>query len=609
MNTNKKQLFLTCFVYLLFFCFGCAKQKASNEIEKKPNVIVIMTDDMAWGDISYNGNKNINTPRIDQLSKEGASLSNFYVQQVCSPTRAEFLTGRYSHKMGVYDTSEGAERMNVDETTIAEVFKAAGYKTGMYGKWHNGMQYPYHPNARGFEDFYGFCSGHWGNYFAPMLEDNGKIVKGNGFIVDDFTDHAMKFMEENKEEPFFIYLAINTPHTPLQAPHKNWNNFKDKPLKMFSETHKKKEKPQKTNAALAMVENIDYNVGRINDKLEALDIKDETIVIFFSDNGPAFYRWNGGMKGKKGRPDEGGVLSPFFIQWPNRIKGGEVVNQIASVTDLLPTLAEMCEIPYATNHKLDGMSLNGLLTKGESSKSLEDRIILNQFYNKISIRNQKFRLAFTGELYDIEKDRKQLVDVSDQFPDVKKELVAHQERYAKEIKEYNPSEDKRPFILGHPDAIFTQIPARDAKPHGNIKRSNRWPNCSFMQDWTSINDSITWDVSVPSKGKYNVKLYYTCPEGDEGSEFSLTIGESVLDGKIVEAWDPPLQGADKDLYPRIESYVKDFKTLDLGEINIEKGDFRMTLKATKIPNKKVMDFRMLLFERLDKKEDLSMTLK
>ena len=173
-----RYLFLVCVVSALSFvaCSG------SNETER-PNVIIILTDDQGWGDLSVHGNSNINTPNIDELSARGASLENFYVCAVCSPTRAELLTGRYNFRGGVYSTGGGGERLDMDETTIAELFQNAGYSTAAYGKWHNGMQYPYHPNGRGFEDYYGFCSGHWGNYHSPMLEHNGQIVKGNGFMM------------------------------------------------------------------------------------------------------------------------------------------------------------------------------------------------------------------------------------------------------------------------------------------------------------------------------------------------------------------------------------------------------------------------------------------
>ena len=153
---------------------------------EKPNVVVILTDDQGWGDLSVHGNTNLNTPNIDRLVSQGMELERFYVCPICSPTRAEFMTGRYNPRTGVKSASRGEERMDLDETTIFESFKAAGYKTAAFGKWHNGMQPPYHPNARGIDEYYGFCSGHWGHYYSSMLEHNGEIVTGEGFIIDDF---------------------------------------------------------------------------------------------------------------------------------------------------------------------------------------------------------------------------------------------------------------------------------------------------------------------------------------------------------------------------------------------------------------------------------------
>jgi arylsulfatase A-like enzyme len=184
---------------------------------KQPNIIIFLSDDQGYGDFSITGNSNLQTPNIDRLAEEGVMFSHFYVCAACSPTRAEFLTGRYHIRSGVLSTSESGELFNLDETTIANLFKNAGYTTAAYGKWHNGTQYPYHPNGRGFDEFYGFSSGHWGNYFSPMLEHNGQIVRGEGYLPDDLTDKAIEFIENNKDNPFFVYIPYNTPHSPMQV--------------------------------------------------------------------------------------------------------------------------------------------------------------------------------------------------------------------------------------------------------------------------------------------------------------------------------------------------------------------------------------------------------
>ena len=201
------------------FCLmAAALCRASSAKAALPNVVIVLADDQGWGDLSVHGNTNLHTPNIDSLAASGALFERFFVCPVCSPTRAEFLTGRYHPRGGVFSTSTGGERLDLDEMTIAQTFKAAGYRTAAFGKWHNGMQYPYHPNARGFEEYYGFCSGHWGHYFSPVLEYNGQTVRGKGYVTDDFTNHALQFIEQNQEQPFFCYLPYCIPHSPMQVP-------------------------------------------------------------------------------------------------------------------------------------------------------------------------------------------------------------------------------------------------------------------------------------------------------------------------------------------------------------------------------------------------------
>ncbi len=573
---------------------GCSRiQQPAIE---KPNIIIILSDDQGWGDFSINGNTNLKTPNIDKLAKSGASFENFYVQPVCSPTRAEMLTGRYHARGGVYSTSAGGERLDLDETTIADVFKQAGYATAAYGKWHNGMQYPYHPNGRGFDDFYGFCSGHWGNYFDPMLEHNEELTTGKGFLIDDFTDHGIDFIEKNKNGPFLLYLPFNTPHSPMQVPDRWWNKFKDKEVEMRS----KPDDPEDlefTKAALAMCENIDWNVGRILNKLEELGIEENTIVLYFSDNGPNSWRWNGEMKGRKGSTDEGGVRAPLFIKWPGKIPGGKNIEQISGVIDLLPTLADLAGIDHGIGKPLDGVSLKSLLL--EEHPVWSDRLIFNHWRGKISVRSQRYRLDHEGALFDMENDRGQTSEVSASFPEVQEQLQAAKQYFQNEVLSELPEKDIRKFSLGHPDSKITQIPARDGIAHGNIQRSNRYPNCSFFTNWISIDDQISWEIEVVAEGDFEVTLYYTCPEGDEGSIFELSFGDNHLEGRIETVFDPPVRGAENDRVERGESYVKDFRPLNLGVIHLEQGRGQLDLRALEIPGTTVMDVRLLMFERMN----------
>lgn len=575
---------------LAIFLSSCQNNKKS----VKPNIIIILSDDQGWGDLSCNGNTNLSTPNIDKLAKAGVTFDRFYVCAVCSPTRAELLTGRYHVRSGVWSTGAGGERMDVDETTIAEIFKEAGYQTAAYGKWHNGMQPPYHPNNRGFDDFYGFCSGHWGNYFSPMLEHNGEIVQGNGFIIDDLTNHGIDFIEQNQTRPFFLYLPFNTPHSPMQAPAKFWKKYRDKPLKMFNRG-RQKEDTLFTKAALAMCDNIDWNVGRITKKVEELGLDENTIILYFSDNGPNSWRWNDGMKGRKGSTDEGGVRSPLIMKWKNHFKEGEKITTISSVTDLLPTLSDLAEITPLTQHPLDGVSLKPLLTGKEYQHN--DRIIFNYWNQKTSARNQKFRIDNNDRLFDMENDPGQTTNVAEKFPDEYAKLYKAKHDWIENVVSELNRDAKRPFTVGYSKSIYTQLPARDGIAHGNIIRSNRWPNSSYYLNWISTNDSITWPVDVLENGEFEVELFYTCPVNDVGSRVRLSCNNQILDYKISEAFDPPL--LDKsDIYPRGEGYVKPFKKVNMGRIQLKKGKGTLCLKALEIPGSQVMDFRLLMLKRI-----------
>jgi arylsulfatase A-like enzyme len=555
----------------------------------QPNVVVILSDDQGWGDLSVNGNTNLSTPNIDSLARDGATLENFYVCQVCAPTRAEFLTGRYYPRTGVSGVSRGQGRLNPDETTIADVFKSAGYATGAFGKWHNGTQPPYHPNYRGFDEYYGFTSGHWGHYFSPPLDHNGKKVRGNGFIVDDFTDHAIDFIKSNKNRPFFCYLTLNTPHSPMMVPDRFYEKFDGVDPNM-RHRDPEKEDVMMTRAALAMVENIDWNVGRLLGVLEDSGLAENTIVVYFSDNGPNSYRWNGGMKGRKGSIDEGGLRSPLLVRWPNQIRAGAKIRQIAGAIDLLPTLAELVQIDTTLKKPIDGRSLRPLLL--EESTSWEPRELLAIRKNEVSVRTQQYRLDSAGKLFDIAADPGQRDDVSREHPVVTARLAALAKRHESEMQKDFERFADRPFLVGYAES--TTLPARDGVEHGTIQRSAKPPNNSFFTHWTSPKDSITWDVDVAVAGQYEAIVYYTCAEGDQGASVTLAMesGESsssTAGTKVTEVFDPPLYDKSKERVEKSHYFVKDFEPLSLGKLNLKKGRGVLRLSADDIQGKRVID--------------------
>ncbi len=575
---------------------ACLNNEVGEDKPRGPNIILILADDQGWGDLSFNGNANLQTPHIDAIAKNGISFQNFYVQPVCSPTRAEILTGRYFPRTGVYSTSEGGERINSDETTIADILRKAGYQTAAYGKWHNGVQPPYHPNARGFDDYYGFASGHWGDYFSPILEHNGRMVQGRGFLADDITDKALDFITRWKYEPFFLFLPFNTPHSPMQVPDPFWERFRDKDLPQQYEGVEK-EDINFTRAALAMVENIDYNVGRLTGRLQELGLEENTILIYLSDNGPNGWRWNGGMRGKKGSTDEGGVRTPFFVQWKGSIQPGSSAKQIASAIDILPTVLNLAGLRPDLKKKLDGKDLTPLIF--QSGSDWQNRLVYNHWEGKTSIRSEKYRLDAQQRLYDLTTDPSQQRDLGDQYPALRDSLIQAGEKWLADVAAV-PGDPGRSYPLGHPDFEFTQLPARDGIPHGNIIRSNKFPNCSYFTQWLAISDFMSWELDVLQAGDFEVELYYTCAEKDLGAIVELALGDSHIVAKIDKANDPPLRGMEHDRYPRSESYVKDFVPMKLGTIRLKKGTGRLTLKALTIPGREAAEVRLILFKRINK---------
>lgn len=553
-------------------------------VPRRPNVLVMLTDDQGWGDLSIHGNTNLATPHIDSLARDGALFERFLACPLCAPTRAEFLTGRYHPRGGVHGVTTGTERLNLDETTIAQSFAAAGYATGLFGKWHNGSQYPYHPRGRGFDEFYGYCSGHWGHYHDHIAERDGEWQRSRGYLTDDLTEHALDFVDRHRAAPFFCYLAFNTPHSPFQVPDRHWDRFRDDPiaLRYAGPEH---EDLDTTRCALAMVENIDENVGRMLARLDALGLAEDTIVVFFGDNGPNSWRWNGGMKGRKGAVDEGGVRVPCLLRWPGHLPGGQRLTPIAGAIDLLPTLTGLAGVPRVGDKPLDGRDLGPLLRADQAD--WPDRRIFSRTGNRVSVRTQRWRMDDQGRLHDMQADPGQKRNVAAEQPAVAAELRAALDAWRAEL--LADTRDDRPFSVGYRAFPRTWLPARDGVADGAIARSSKHPNDSFYTDWTSLADTITWDVEVATDGEYEAIVSYTCRAENIGAELELTCGAASTRARVTEAHDPPLIGAAHDRVPREESYVKDFRPLSLGRLHLAPGRRKLTLRGVEKPGPGLVD--------------------
>ena len=333
----------------------------------RPNVVVVLADDMGYGDLGLFNDSRSRTPHLDALAADGVCLTQCYSgSPVCAPSRATLLTGRYPQRTGSIDTlhGRGLDRIALREVTVADCFRASGYRTGLVGKWHNGALDPrFHPNARGFDEFAGF-SGGFADYWDYTLDLNGTEVAGDGrYLTDVFTEHAVSFVRRHAREPLFLLVAYNAPHFPMQAPEEIVQRYVD-----AGET-------LGTALTYAMVEVMDEGVGRIDAALGELGLADNTIVVFSSDNGPYLGAWQGisldrfnyGWRGAKHYVFEGGIRVPALVRWPAGLGGGRVLPPMVHFADWLPTLAAAAGARLPVSVPLDGHDVGPVLA-GETDE-------------------------------------------------------------------------------------------------------------------------------------------------------------------------------------------------------------------------------------------------
>jgi arylsulfatase A-like enzyme len=417
----------------------------------RPNVLVIITDDQGYGDLGIHGNPKLRTPHLDRMARQSVRLRQFYVAPVCSPTRASLLTGRYNYRTGVVDTLLGRSIMDPVELTLAERLAREGYRTGIFGKWHLGDNLPARPLDQGFQDALVLKGGGIGqasdlpggnHYMNPVLLRNGRPGQYSGYCTDVFTSAAIEFLEAAGDQPFFLYLAFNCPHEPLEAPEPELTSYRA--MKLSAEEFPTAPgapglpgllDEEKIARVYAMVTRIDTNVGRLLAVLEARGLVDSTIVVFLTDNGPAFPRYNAGLRGLKGTTYEGGIRVPCYVRWPGRFPEGLVVDQIAAHIDLTPTLLDACGIAPGTVPRIDGRSLMPLL-RGESVADWPPRTLHFQWHRgnepefgrSFAARSQQFKLLRADdqpgharpalELYDIKEDPFEQHDLARAHPEM-----------------------------------------------------------------------------------------------------------------------------------------------------------------------------------------------
>ncbi|WP_237706941.1 arylsulfatase [Ochrovirga pacifica] len=413
---------------------------------KQPNVILILTDDQGIGDLGCHGNPWLKTPNIDAFYTKAVRMTDFHVTPLCTPTRAAIMTGQYPINNGAWATFKGRDALSGDAQTMADVFQQNGYKTAMFGKWHLGDNYPTRPTDSGFETAIhhlaggvGELSDYWGNsYFNDVYYVNNKPKQFDGYCTDVWFDETMKFIDQNKEKPFFVYLPTNAPHDPLIVAEK------------YAAPYKHLEGKQIPKANLyGMIANIDENFGKFYQFLGDKYLLENTILIYMSDNGTRYgythdgkLGYNKGYRGIKGSKLEGGHRVPFFIRWPNgKIEGGRDVNALAAHVDLIPTLANLCDLKIPENMPLDGEDFSSALT-GENKKWERKTAYIhhNQDWRppadvaQTCILKGDWRLIDGHQLYNVKTDPKQRKNVAKMHPELVAELLSQNQKFIYQTK-------------------------------------------------------------------------------------------------------------------------------------------------------------------------------
>lgn len=473
---------------------------ASAQGNRRPNVVLIITDDQGFGDVGVHRNDKVRTPNMDRIAREGVRFTQFHVNPVCSPTRASLLTGRYYYRTGVVDTFLGRSMMRNEELTTAEMLAGGGYTTGIFGKWHLGDNYPMRPNDQGFADSVVIKGGglgqpsdfpDGGSYFNPILLRNGNPERFKGYCTDIYADEALKFIERNRDKPFFLYFPTNAPHAPLEVADSD------------VEPYRKAGLDETTAKIYAMVTNADTNIGRILDGLKRWSLDENTIVIFMTDNGPQQKRWNAGMRGLKGTVYEGGIRVPFFVRWPAAVKPGTTVDKVAAHIDVLPTLLDACGVAPKKGVELDGRSLLPLLRNPQAQWA--DRTLFFQWhrgdapelYRACAARTQRWKLVNGKELYDMDRDPAEATDVAADHPAIVAKLRTEYEKWFRDVssKGYDP-----PRI---------QLGTTHENPVVLTRQDWRGPRAGWDPDSLGY-----WEVEVAAAGEYQVEVLLLQPPSE-----------------------------------------------------------------------------------------------
>jgi arylsulfatase A-like enzyme len=479
----------------------------------RPNVIVVITDDQGYGDIAAHGNGVISTPHLDRLAAESVRFTSFHVDPTCSPTRSALMSGRYSTRTGVWHTIMGRSLMAPEELTLAEVFRANGYRTGMFGKWHLGDNWPLRPQDQGFEHVVWHHGGgvgqgpdYWDNdYFDDTYEVNGRWQRFEGYCSDVWFREATRFIERDDPRPFFAYIATNAPHSPFFVADE------------YADPYRAAGVADTMARFYGMVTNIDENVGRLRAMLAASGRAENTVFLFMTDNGTAaghapranesatWSGFNAGMRGHKGSEYDGGHRVPCFVSWPaGGVGGGRDIDSLAAHIDVLPTLRELCGLKMTPARPLDGVSFAGTLRgtaapPGDRTLFVHSqRVEVPRKWRKSAVMTDRWRLVNGAELYDMDADPGQARDLATTHPDRVAELRARYDAWWRSLEPVF-DEPVRIGLGGDENPVSLMSHDWHTKDQGVPWHQNNVRNGYVVNG--------PWTVDVTRAGEYEITLY------------------------------------------------------------------------------------------------------
>lgn len=590
----KSQHLLCVFSLLLVSCFSDVA--SAEERKSRPNVILIMSDDQGTGDYGFHGNELIRTPHLDAMHARSGYLSNFYVSPVCAPTRASLMTGRYNYRTRCIDTYVGRSMMDAAEVTLAEFLQQAGYRTGIYGKWHLGDNYPLRAMDQGFQDSLVHRGGGIGQpsdpigaegkYTDPTLFKNGNEVQVPGYCTDIYFDAAMEFIDNSVEsgENFFTYIATNAPHGPFddvpKQLYEEYRNVDFSPIMIGNlKPNRVQQESDKLARIAAMITNIDENVGRLFGKLDDLGVLDNTIVIYLNDNGPNTMRYVGEMRGMKTGVDDGGIRSPLLFHWPAKVSADRTVSELCAHIDVTPTLLDACNVDLPSESGLDGRSFLPLLT-GEDLDWPTRHLVFQthrgdqpQLFHHFAIHEGPWKLVhpsgfgneqFQGtpqfQLYDLSKDPRQMNDLAGDQPEVVKRLSEAYAAWFKDVSSTRPDNYAPPRIVIGTEHEPTTVLTRQDWRHN---RGRPWAKDSLGYWLLESKEDATYEVdllfaSTPPMGTAtitagNVTEQLEIPAGRQrGNVTQLKIPAGKLKLSVEVNFDGTTQGPHQVILKRTE---------------------------------------------------------